>query len=151
MERGKLKMKKRKWLASVLLTMVATMSLSIPAFAGEPETRTAEDSTIPSTYVGYISGFNTDIREKDNYSYHYIRNDSGFSLCVLSKSYSDRVNRTQNGRAIVPSGEYFIANYVKESGKNECFLNITSAYSGLSGFASGAWSPDSVGSYPVVN
>lgn len=66
MERGKLKMKKRKWLASVLLTMVATMSLSIPAFAGEPETRTAEDSTIPSTYVGYISGFNTDIREKDN-------------------------------------------------------------------------------------
>ena len=144
-------MRKRKWLTSVLLAMVATMSLSVPAFAGEPETRKIRDSTIPSTYVGYISGFNTDIREKDDKSYHYMKNDSGFNLCVLSRSYPDRVNRTQNSKAIVPSGEYFIANYVKENGKNQCFLNVTSAHSGLSGYASGAWSPDSVGNYPIVN
>lgn len=144
-------MKKRKWLASVLLAMAATMSLSVPAFADEPVVMSAVDSTIPSTYVGYISGFNTDIRVKEDKSYHYMKNDSGFNLCVLSRSYPDRVNRTRNSKAIVPSGEYFITNSVKEDGQNKCFLNVTSAYSGLSGYASGAWSPDSVGSYPIVN
>ena len=143
-------MKKRKWLASVLLTMIATMSLSIPAFADEPVTLDASDSTIRTTFVGYTSGFDTDTRRKDDYSYHYINNTSGIYLGVVPKA-SDGTNCTQNGRAVVPSGEFFIANYVKENGKNYCKLYITAANQGTYGYASGKWSPDSVGSYPVVN
>lgn len=143
-------MRKRKWLARVLLAVVATMSLSVPVFADEPVTIDATDSTIYTKFVGYTSGFDTNLRKKEDKSFHYINNTSSLYLGVISKS-SDGDNCTQGGRAVVPIGEYFIANYVKENGKNYCRLFITAAYPGTSGYASGAWSPDSVGSYPVVN
>lgn len=144
-------MKIRKWLTSVLLTMVATMCFSIPAFANEAVTRDASDSKIPNQFIGYTSGVNTSIRNKDDDSWHYIYNTSGFRLWVVSRSNPDNVNRTRGSKAIVDNGEFFITNYVWESGNRACHLNITSANSGTSGFASGWWSPDSVGSYPVVN
>lgn len=143
-------MRKRKWLARVLLAVAATMSLSVPVFADEPVAMSAVDSTIPTRYVGYTSGFETDTRLKEDYSYHYINSTSGIYLGVISRA-SDGTNCTQNGRAIVPLGEYFIANYVKENGKNYCKLYITAANAGTSGSARGKWSPDSVGNYPVVN
>lgn len=143
-------MRKRKWLASILLAMVVTMSLNIPVFADEPVTIDASNSTIRRTFAGYTSGFNTNLRRKDDDSYHYINNTSGFYLGVVSKA-SDDSNCTRNGRAVVTVGEYFITNYVKENGKNYCRLYITAAYSGTSGYVTGEWSPDSVGSYPIVN
>lgn len=145
-------MKKRKWLTSVFLTMAATMCLSIPVFAGEPETRANTGNTqIPKEFIGYASGLNAETRIKMDESFHYIHNTSGFDLKVISKAGIGDSNQTRNGYAIVPGGEYFIANYVHENSKINCYLNIMTARYGTSGYAQGWWSPDSVGSYPIVN
>lgn len=146
-------MRKTKWLMGSLLSLVLVVALEVPAFAKEPETRTIEDSTFPTRFIGYStsSGYNTILRGKDDKSYHYIMNTSGFNLWVISKAGRDKSNQTIGGHAIVPNGEWFIANLIKERGYSTCYLNITTATSGTSGYLSGKWSPDSVGNYPVVN
>lgn len=121
-------------------------SLSLPVFAS------AHDSTIPHTFIGYSysSGLNTDVRAKEDKTWNYVNNTSGFNLWVETHA-TDGSNQTKGGHAIVPTGQYFITNYVKETHHDYCYLNITTANQGTSGWLSGAWSPDSVGSYPVVN
>lgn len=145
-------MKKRKWLKSIALTIAATMCLSIPVFAEEPEARgNIQNTQIPEEFIGYASGLNTEWRWKLDDSFHYIQNTSGFDLRVVSKAHSDDSNQTRNGYALVPCGEYFIANFVHENSKINCYLYIRTSRYGTSGYASGWWSPDSVGSYPVAN
>lgn len=146
-------MKRKKWLLGSILTMAIVMSLSVPALANNQESRSSSDSTFPSPFIGYAitSGYKTGLREKENDSYHYIKNTSGFNLWVISEGYPGYKNVTNGGHAIVPNGEYFITNFVSEKGYSKCRLNITTASSGTSGYLTGAWSPDSVGSYPVVN
>ena len=133
--------------------MCAVMSLGVSVFAGEPETRSAEDSYFPTAFIGYAlsSGVNTPSRVKENGTWHYVMNNSGFDLWVISKT-SDGANHTKGNHAIVPGGEWFVTNYVYENrGRTRCYLNLTSAKAGVSGYLSGKWSPDSVGSYPVAN
>lgn len=131
-------------------------SLTLPVFAQGPTTRTAHDSDIPRTFIGYSynSGYNTyPVRDKDNnsYIYIYLLNNSGFNLWVVAKSGSGaNCMRNGNGHAIVPTGQYFVTNFVRERGYTNCYLNLTTAQSGTSGYVQGAWSPDSVGSYPIA-
>ncbi|WP_251389234.1 hypothetical protein [Mediterraneibacter agrestimuris] len=148
-------MKKRKSAVCGLLTMCITMGLGTSVFAGEPETRATWDSYFKEDFIGYSTtqAHETPMRWKDNDSYHYVMNTSGFNLWVISydRYYN---NRTRGLRAIVPGGEWFITNSVFEDHgyvRDECRLNITSATSGVSGYLKGKWSPDSIGSYPVAN
>ena len=78
-------------------------------------------------------------------------------LRVISYSYSN-VNRTKNGSAVIPgNSERFINNFIREryndhtENDSRCKLSIRCNISGASGKISGAWSPDSVGSYIVAN
>ena len=81
----------------------------------------------------------------------YIYNQSGFDLWVQSLTSGD-INKTVNGRAIIPSGtQRRIRNTIKESGYLQCKLGITSAKSGVSGRVSGKWSPDCAGTYQAAN
>lgn len=144
-------MRKIKRLVGVILAMAMIMSFSIPVFASEPETRSSVDSTIPRTFIGYSSGLDTGTRYKEDYSYIYISNTAGFNLKVVAKATVNNSNQTRGKYAIVPIGEYFITNSVRENGYDRCFLNIKTATVGTSGYVTGKWSPDSVGSYPVVN
>lgn len=143
-------MKKGKLLSGGILTMGLMMGLSTAVFASAPETRTAHNSTLPSSFISYSTGVNTDWRYKDDYTYHYVKNESGVNLWVVSYA-PDGSDQTRGGHAIVPTGEYFVTNFVKEHGYPKCRLNVSTSTSGTTGTLKGAWSPDSVGSYPVVN
>lgn len=145
--------KMRKFVVSGLATACVVMSLGASAFAGGPQTRSAEDSKFPTKFIGYAvsQGCQTGNRLKEDDSYHYVKNDSGFNLWILSRA-SDGTNHTRGEYAIVPSGEWFITNYIYErKGESWCYLDITTAQMGITGILSGFWSPDSVGSYPVAN
>lgn len=145
--------KKQKWLAGTVLTMGLMMGLSVSAVASDPTTRSAKDSTFPRVFIGYDygDGYNTSIRSKEDDSYNYVMNTSGFNLWVVTKAGTDNSNVTRGSYAIIPNGEWFITNYVYERGYRSCYLDITTAKSGVFGYLSGKWSPDSVGNYPVAN
>lgn len=95
----------------------------------------------------YIS----DTRYKDDDSYHYVMNNSGFDLWVMSKVKQNGSSLVKGGHAIVPGGEWFITNFVFENNYRTCFLDITASKSGVSGNLKGKWSTDSVGYYPIAN
>ena len=68
----------------------------------------------------YSTSAYTDLREKQDTSSHYIKNNSGFDLWVESLT-SGNVNKTVKGYAIIPSGtERRIRNTIKESGYSYC-------------------------------
>ena len=72
--------------------------------------------------------------------------------CRDTSLTSGDINKTVNGRAIIPSGtQRRIRNTIKESGYLQCKLGITSAKSGVSGRVSGKWSPDCAGTYQAAN
>ena len=146
-------MRKTKKLMSGIIAMGMAIALSIPVFADEVVPMSAVDSDFPTPFIGYTSSksYNTGTRSKDNTTYNYVLNTSGFDLWVITRAGRDKSNQTKNGHAIVKSGEWFIANYVREKGYTSCFLNITTATSGTSGYLRGKCSPDSVGSCPVAN
>lgn len=144
-------MKKAKRLMSSILALGMAIALSIPVFADEAMPMSAMDSKFPTQFISYSKSYNSVIRTKEDASYNYVNNTSGFNLWVITKAGSDKSNQTKNGHAVVPSGEWFIANYVYENGYRSCLLNVTTATSGTSGYLKGKWSPDSVGSYPVAN
>lgn len=124
------------------------MVTSSPVFA-----KNASNTNLPSKVVSfsYSTSAYTDLREKQDTSSHYIKNNSGFDLWVESLT-SGNVNKTVKGYAIIPSGtERRIRNTIKESGYSYCKLGITSAKSSVSGRVSGKWNPDCAGSYPAAN
>lgn len=137
---------KKRMFGLVLAMSICCMSVPVCA-------KNNTDTILPSKIVGY--GFNaaanTELRRKEDSSFHYIKNNSGFDLYVRSMNGALTVNYTNGNKAIVPGGQYFISNWVYERGAQYCKLNIISAKSGVTGRVNGLWSPDSVGSYPVVN
>ena len=144
-------MRKVKKLMSGILAMGMAIALSIPVAADEAMPMSAIDFKFPARFISYSNSYNSVIRSKEDVSYNYVNNTSGFDLWVVTKAGTDKSNQTKNGHAIVPRGAWFIANYVYENGYRSCFLNVTTATSGTSGTLRGEGSPDSVGSYPVAN
>lgn len=149
-------MKKFKWIMGSILSLGMVATLALPVCAQEPTARSATDSTIPSRFISYTTEYNTDHRQKDTSGYIYLKNDAGFNLWVIAKASVNSANcmsRDPNNyyaHSIVPTGQYFLTNYVIERGYGNCYLNLTTATSGTSGYVKGAWSPDSVGSYPII-
>lgn len=124
------------------------MTTGIPVLANN-----CRDTYLPSKVVSfsYSTSAYTELRDKTDASLHYIYNQSGFDLWVQSLTSGD-INKTVNGRAIIPSGtQRRIRNTIKESGYLQCKLGITSAKSGVSGRVSGKWSPDCAGTYQAAN
>jgi hypothetical protein len=144
---------KKLRLIGVALTLALMFSLvsAIPAYAS------SSDSYYTYTiYFNLSSEQPTEARNKENDTSVYINNYSYTSLYVrtfgrVSSDYS-WVNRTINGHATIPHGEYFIWQTIYENGGRQARLGLTTQLSSASGATvSGAWSPDSVGSYPVAN
>lgn len=144
-------MRKAKRLMSSILAMGMAIALSVPVFADEAMPMSASDSSFPMTFISSAKSYDTIRRSKDNDSYVYVKNTSGLDLRVRTKAGSNGKNYTKNGSAVVPSGEWFVANYINENGYTSCYLTISAANAGASGYLKGKWSPDSVGSYPVAN
>lgn len=110
------------------------------------------DTNFPIKAIGfqYSAAAQTQLRDKQDKTSHYVYNMSGFNLWIRSLA-SNNVNCTYKEYAIVQPGEWFIWNTVRENGYTQCKLDITTAQAGSTGILSGKWSPDSVGSYPVAN
>lgn len=144
-------MRKVKKLMSSILAMGMAIALSIPVAADEAMPLSAVDSEFPIRFISSAKSYDTVKRPKDNASYVYVKNTSGLDLRVRTKAGLNSTNHTKNGSAIVPRGEWFIANYINEKGYKSCFLTVSAANSGASGYLKGKWSPDSVGSHPVAN
>ena len=88
-------------------------------------------------------GFATITRSKDDYtsSYIYHKGERGANVSV----YSGGVNYSENGLfyPVAAGRSAYLQNYVKESGRNDCYLHIETL-SGKPYFMSGRWSPDSI-------
>lgn len=137
-------MKIRKIIAAALI-MCTSITMAIPAYAS------SKDSVLPSEYISSTKYVSTELRNKDNSSYHYIYNKCGIPISVLSYSQSN-VNCTKNSYAVIPANsQRFITNYVYEWGYRNCRLTIRGNVGGASVLLKGVWSPDCVGSYPVAN
>lgn len=99
----------------------------------------------------------TDWRSKDNdtsayiyVQYKYIDRYMVYIDGSDNSSGTNRVACTDYGSATVwKAGEFQIWNHVKEWGKSYAQLTGWANYEG--GHSYGLWSPDSVGSYPIIN
>lgn len=133
---------KKRMFGLVLAMSICCMSVPVCA-------KNNTDTVLPNKKIAfaYSSAAETSLRVKEDDSSHYIRNDSGFNLWVLSKNAAG-TNRTYKNHAIVENGERSIYNSVYESGDRKCKLNITTANSSVSGRLVGVWSPDCYGSVP---
>ena len=138
---------KKKLLTTILAASTLVMA-SVPAYA-----KNNADTKLPEKFIGYAysQAANTGVRAKEDSTYHYIWNQSGFSLWVRSMDSTGKKNLTTKDHAVIREGRYFISNQVYEKGYRKCKLNITTATAGTSGYLKGFWSPDSVGHYPVAN
>ncbi len=135
----------------------ACLAICISASSTVIANATSQDSALPTEYISSTTSVYTGWRYKDDATSHYIYNLSGLPIRVISYSYSG-VNRTKNGYAVIPSmSQRFIQNYIREryndgtESDNRCRLSIRSNISGSYTTLSGAWSPDSVGNYPIAN
>lgn len=135
-------------------TLIALSIFGLVITTGAPVyANNCSDTDLPSKVVSfsYSTSAYTGLREKQDRTSHYIKNESGFDLWVQSLT-SGNVNKTVNGYAIIPSGtQRRIRNTIKEDGYSYCKLGITSAKSSVSGRVKGKWSPDCAGSYTAAN
>lgn len=125
--------------------VIATES---PVFANN-----CSDTDLPYKEVAFnfSSEAYTNLRQKQDTTSHYVKNDSGFDLWIRSFTSTD-LNKTVGGHAIVPSGTKRRGrNTIKESGYGYCKLGITSSKSSVSGMVKGKWSPDCAGNYTAAN
>lgn len=146
-------MKVKKLMSKVSLALalgvMASGVSSIPAYAAN----TSDTPFYFSVGFSYDQAGETGSRFKENSTSVYMKSNNDLSLWVQTKGYNSGrwENYTKRGHAVIGRGEWFIHNYIHESGAPSAKLNITSEKYGTSGYADGVWSPDSVGSYPVAN
>lgn len=138
----------KKKIIALLLVCMCTLVTVTPAFASNI------DSTFPSTFISNTSSYESNHRYKENSSSVYINNTSGLDLNVniygATNISSYGANCTPR-KTIVQTGKWLMHNTVNESGYTYCYLKINANKSGVSGYLTGQWSPDSVGSYPYAN
>lgn len=135
-------------------SVVTLAILGLILTAGTPVyAKNSRDTDLPGKMVSfsYSSSAYTELREKQDTSSHYVKNESGFDLWIQSLT-AGNVNKTINGHAIVPSGtKRRVRNTIKEDGYSYCKLGLTTAKPSVSGRVIGKWSPDCAGSYEAAN
>lgn len=138
----------------IIVAMAALLTLSaIPI-----EAANASDTPI-NFKVGYYyaQAGRTASRQKTNATSVYIKSTTSFDLYIRTFGSDDLVewsNLTKGSYARIPKGEWFIKNYIYEVfGKYaNAYLDITKyEVSETMSYATGLWSPDSVGKYPSAN
>ena len=137
-----------------LAFLTATSLLSIPLSVSA----STWDTTISNTLVGFTfdEAYISPKREKDNYSSVYMKSEVQIALDVRTlgsnvSTGSNGLNCTKNGKAYITQGSWFIYNSIKENGLRYANIQVSTYYKYTSGIVSGAWSPDSVGTYTVAN
>lgn len=83
-------MRKVKKLMSGILAMGMAIALSIPVAADEAMPMSAIDSKFPAQFISYSKSYNSVIRSKEDVSYNYVNNTSGFDLWVVTKAGTDK-------------------------------------------------------------
>lgn len=142
-------------LAKVLCTaLLASTIFGTTAFAAE-----TSDTNLPTSFISYTSNATTSVRPKTNTTPVYVNNKSGMTLWVYANGGSKPSNvsttystgTTVGTYAKVKVGKYVVHSTIYEKGYRKAWLNISTATSGVSGYCSGKWSPDTAGSYPSAN
>lgn len=143
----------KKKILTLFMVFCTTVTMNIPVCA------TVKDSELPSKFVALTSYVKTDVRQKDNDTSHYVKNDTMFALKTLSKG-TDGKDYTVNGTATVPKNTIrLVRNWIYEKGPyydskktiKKCYLQISTTSMSEQGTLKGYWSPDSVGTYPNAN
>lgn len=134
--------------------LTATSLLSIPLSVSA----STWDSTFSDKPVGFTfdQAYTSPKRVKDNTSSVYMKSNVQIALDVRTlgsnvSTGSNGINYTKNGKAYITQGSWFIYNSIKENGCGYANIKVTTYYQNTSGIVSGAWSPDSVGTYTVAN
>ncbi len=137
-----------------LAFLTATSLLSIPFSVSASTT----DSTFSNKPVGFTfdQAYISPKRVKDNSSTVYMKSHVQIALDVrtLGSNVStglNGLNCTTNGKAYITKGSWFIYNSIKENGLIYANIQVSTYYKYTSGIVSGAWSPDSFGTYTVAN
>ena len=136
----------KKLIASMLSAVMLIMSINCTAFA-----RSHQDSYF-DFYVGPGIENHSDFRLKEDDSpvYVYLFNwgPAYVDFCVINTAFV--IQNSGTGIARIYAGtKRLIHTHVYENGYSYCALG--SSDNDCSGYAVGAWSPDSVGSYPFAN
>lgn len=143
-------MKKAKRLLAILgASIIAVSALSLPVSA-------ANTSDTSYTFkFDFFGKSNTGGRAKQDASSTYIKctqlPSGGFWVYVdgATSSNGSWTDRTIGEPKVTRTGEFFINQLVYENG--ERYARLGGYCWGASQSAKGYWSPDSVGSYPVLN
>lgn len=143
-------MKKAKRLFTILgLFIIAAFAISLPVSA------TNTSNTSYTFNFDFFGKSNTSGREKQDASSTYIKctqlPSNGFWVYVdgATSSNGPWTDRTIGEAKVTRTGEFFINQLVYENG--ERYARLGGFCWGASQSAKGEWSPDSVGSYPVLN
>ena len=140
----------KKLIGGTMLAVMAITSLAVPVNAAN-----TSDTAFNFDFSGWWYTSNTEGREKHNDSSVYVNCTQcpagGFQVYVdgsnsRSGGWTDRTIRTA---FIKQKGEYLIRNYVYEN--DERYARLGACKWGANVNAKGWWSPDSVGSYYVLN
>lgn len=143
-------MKRAKRLLAILgVSIIAMSALSLPVNAANIE------DTRYTFKFDFFGKSNTEGRAKQDASSTYIKctqlPSGGFWVYVDGATTKDGSwnNRTIGKPKVTRTGEFFINQLVYENG--ERYARLGGYCWGASQDALGYWSPDSVGSYPVLN
>lgn len=154
--------KKMRRLMAMSLAAVSLCTTTVPAMAAEIEPRTSKD-TPWNFYVpnGTVWMSLSECKPKDDRTkvYVYWATSGGISY-LNTKVYgtaSDGSHPVESGGApgvshtyLLPGlGKYSLTNMVKENGYNYAVVKVQGI--GAASSISGKWSPDSVGTYTIIN
>lgn len=153
----------KKFLAMGVVAAMCSLAVAVPAFADEgaqaPEPASADEgiSTYANTgdtgFYFNLSSYTTsatEYRAKQDASSTYVYAKSLTNPCQLFVNGTGNNNCTTNDRAYLNrTGEFQIYQQVWERGYRTA--NLAGWRSGYGTIASGVWSPDSWGSYTIIN
>lgn len=140
----------KKFLAMGVVAVMCSLAVAVPAFADEGISTYNTANTPFYFNLNSSTTSATEYRAKDDSSSTYVHAQSLGSPCQLFVDGPGGVNCTTNGRAYLNyRGEFQIYQTVYESGYRSARLSGWRSGSGT--IASGVWSPDSWGSYPIIN
>lgn len=142
-------MKRISTIALGATIVLGSLALAAPAFAGNTS-NTYFTFNLPWTGATYGTGW----RAKEDSSSTFVCATTVTNMCQLyvdgSRDGGSPVNCTVNGSAFLREpGSYQIYQDVNEWGYNEARLTSWAQYGPA--IISGYWSPDSYGTYPIIN
>lgn len=149
-----------KKLLALGMTAVTLCLSTVPAMAAEIETRSSADTTWQFDISDATTWHSLGVaREKANTTKVYVNWETGGAVGsmigrVFGVGDTTRDCGTSQAGAyhtyyIPKLGKYSLTNYVYENGFRKAQVKVCGT--GKTGYVSGKWSPDSVGSYTVIS